>query len=152
MPVLDPTTFQILVATIGSLASALLALAYFRRVRLERPPIGTFNPRDLAFLACFIVTLPLLYLIVPPAVLTGFLVVTFLAALVIALRPLVPGRRLAVVVPFVLTSNIILTRAVDDIPHGLQLYWLSTSAIVLVAAVGVANLYVQVGLTLRSIA
>jgi len=70
------TQFQIAVAIVGSLTGALCALAYFRRVRLERPPIGAFNVRDLTVLACFIVALPPLYLAVPAGVLTGFLVVT----------------------------------------------------------------------------
>ena len=60
MPARDP--FQIVVATVGSLVGAGLRSLFFRRVRLERPPIGTFNGRDLSVLACFIVTLPVLYL------------------------------------------------------------------------------------------
>jgi len=30
------------------------ALAYFRRVRMERPPVGTFNTRDVVILLIFI--------------------------------------------------------------------------------------------------
>ena len=48
------TAFQIGVAVVGSLLTVLCALAYFRRVRLERPPIGTFNTRDLCVLGVFI--------------------------------------------------------------------------------------------------
>ena len=68
------------------------ALAYFRRVRLDRPPIGAFNSRDLSILAAFIVLLPVLYLALPAGVLTGFLVVTFGRPLVIALRPILSAR------------------------------------------------------------
>jgi plastocyanin len=144
--------FQIAVAIVGSLGAALCALAYFRRVQLERPPIGTFNTRDMWVLACFIVALPLLYLAVPAAVLTGFLVVTFLSALMIALRPLFAARRLWVAIPALLTANIVVTHSMDRMSGGLQLYWVLTSAIVLIAAVGIANLYVQGGLELRQIA
>jgi plastocyanin len=146
------TLFQIVVGLVGSLATSSLALAYFRRVRLPRPPIGTFNARDLTVLACFIVTLPVLYVTVPPGVLTGFLVVTFLSALTIALRPLFPVRILLVGVPLALTANLVVTRSMEDLAGGLQLYWVSTSLIVALAAVGVANLYVQGGLGLRHIA
>ena len=52
--------------------------------------------------ACFIVALPVLYLVVPPGVLTGFLVVTFMSALMIALRPLVSTRVLWVAIPVLL--------------------------------------------------
>ena len=40
----------------------------------------------------------------------------------------------------------------DDMRGGLQLYWVLTSAIVMLAAIGIANLYVQGGLELRQIA
>jgi plastocyanin len=146
------TLFQIAVGLVGSLAAALCALAYFRRVRLERPPIGVFNTRDLCVLGVFIVALPVLYVHVAPGVLTAFIVVTFLSALTIALRPLFPSRPLWVAIPLVLTADILVTRSMDDMRGGLQLYWLLTSAVVLVAAVGVANLYVQGGLELRQIA
>ena len=146
------TTFQIVVGIVGSLAAALCALAFFRRIRLERPPIGTFNVRDLSVLATFIVALPVLYLELPAGVLTAFLVVTFFSASLIALRPLVPARRLWCAIPLALTANIVVTAHMDELRGGLQLYWLLTSAIVLVAAVGVANLYVQGGLGLRQIA
>ncbi|MEA2218211.1 MAG: hypothetical protein QOJ35_837 [Solirubrobacteraceae bacterium] len=146
------TQFQILVAIVGALSGALCALAYLRRVRLERPPIGAFNARDLCVLAVFIVALPVLYLVVPAGVLTGFLVVTFTSALMIALRPLVSTRLLWVAIPAALIANLLVTRAMNDIGGGLQLYWLLTSAIVGIAAVGIANLYVQGGLTLRHIA
>lgn len=146
------TLFQIVVGLVGSLATSACALVYFRRVRLPRPPIGTFNGRDLTVLACFIVALPVLYVTVPPSVLTGFLVVTFLSALTIALRPLFPVRLLLVVVPIALTANLVVTRWMADVAGGLQLYWLSTSLIVAVAAIGVANLYAQGGLGLRHIA
>ena len=78
------TAFQIAVGVVGSLLGSMCALAYFRRVRLERPAVGTFNGRDLVVLACFIVALPVPYLLVGATVLTGFLVVTFLAVLEMA--------------------------------------------------------------------
>ena len=146
------TLFQIVVGLVGSLAVTLCALAYFRRVQLPRPPIGAFNGRDLAVLAVFIVTLPVLYVTVPPGVLTGFLVITFLSALTIGLRPLFPTRRLLVAVPVMLTANLAITHSMRDVAGGLQVYWVSTTIIVAIAAVGVANLYVQGGLVLRHIA
>jgi plastocyanin len=146
------TLFQIAVGLVGSLATALCALAYYRRVRLERPPIGVFNTRDLCVLGVFIVALPVLYVHVAPGVLTAFIVVTFLSALTIALRPLFASRALWVAIPLLLTADIVVTRSMDQMRGGLQLYWLLTSAIVLVAAVGVSNLYVQGGLELRQIA
>jgi plastocyanin len=146
------TRFQIIVAIAGSLTGALCALAYFRHVRLERPPIGAFNSRDLSVLACFIVTLPMLYLIVPAGVLTGLLVLTFLSALMIALRPLVSTRLLWIAIPVLLAANLLETRSISAIDGGLQIYWVLTSLVVMIAAVGVANLYVQGGLRLCHVA
>jgi plastocyanin len=148
----EATQFQIVVGVIGSLVCTLCALAYFRHVRLPRPPIGTFNGRDLTVLACFIVTLPLLYVALPAGVLTGFLVLTFFSALMIALRPLASARWLLIAVPALLTANLAVTKAMGDLAAGLQIYWILTSLIVVIAAVGVANLYVQGGLQLRQIA
>ncbi len=108
------TRFQIVVAIVGSLTGALCALAYFRNVRLERPPIGAFNTRDLSVLACFIVSLPLLYLVVPAGVLTGFLVITFMSALMIALRPIVSTRLLWIAIPVLLVANLLVTRSMSD--------------------------------------
>ncbi|MEA2195297.1 MAG: hypothetical protein QOG42_1731 [Solirubrobacteraceae bacterium] len=146
------TVFQIVVAVILSLSGSLIALAYFRNVRLERPPIGAFNARDLSVLAVFIVALPVLYLVLPPGVLTGFLVLTFMSALMIALRPLVSTRVLWIAIPVLLVANLLVTRSMNDISGGLQLYWLLTSLVVMIAAVAIANLYVQGGLQLRHIA
>jgi plastocyanin len=146
------TVFQIVVAIIGSLGGSLIALAYLRGVRLERPPIGAFNARDLTVLGAFIVALPVLYLVVPAGVLTGFLVLTFMSALMIALRPLVSTRALWVAIPVLLIANLLVTRSIDEIGNGLQLYWLLTSVVVMIAAVGIGNLYVQGGLGLRHVA
>lgn len=146
------TLFQIVVGLVGSLAVTVCALAYFRRVQLPRPPIGAFNARDLGVLACFIVTLPVLYVTIPPGVLTGFLVVTFLSALTIALRPMFRTRVLLVAVPVMLMANLVITRQMGDLGAGLQIYWISTTIIVAIAAIGVSNLYVQGGLGLRHIA
>ncbi|MEA2194133.1 MAG: hypothetical protein QOG42_567, partial [Solirubrobacteraceae bacterium] len=117
------TVFQIVVAIVLSLSGSLIALAYFRGVRLERPPIGAFNARDLCVLACFIVALPVLYLVLPAGVLTGFLVLTFMSALMIGLRPLVSTRLLWIAIPILLVANLLVTRSMSDIDGGLQIYW-----------------------------
>ncbi|MEA2716934.1 MAG: hypothetical protein QOI99_1251 [Actinomycetota bacterium] len=149
---LTQTLFQAVVVSVGALGTAAAALAYFRRVRLDRPAIGAFNSRDLVILAVFIVVLPILYLAVPGPVLTGFLVLTFSSAMAIGLRPILPTRYRRVIVPVLIGAEIVVTYTMLGAPHGLQLYWVLTSVIVLVAATGVSNLYVQGGLRLRQIA
>ena len=66
MTPLLPDLFELVVALIGCDRDQLLALYYLRRVRLERPAIGTFNRRDIGILFSFIVLLPILY-VVPAA-------------------------------------------------------------------------------------
>ena len=149
---LTQTVFQTVVVSVGALGTAAAALAYFRGVRLERPAIGAFNSRDLVILAGFIILLPILYLAVPGPVLTGFLVLTFGSAMAIGLRPIMPARYRRVLIPAIIGSEIVVTYTLLGAPRGLQLYWVFTSAIVLVAAMGISNLYVQGGLRMRQIA
>lgn len=149
---LNQTIFQAVVASVGALATAGAALAYFRRVSLDRPAIGAFNSRDLIVLAGFIVVLPVLYLAVPGTILTGFLILTFGSALGIGLRPILAARYRRVLIPLFIGGEILVTETVFGTPRGLEMYWVLTSLIVLVAAMGVSNLYVQGGLRLRQIA
>ena len=137
------TVFQAVVVCTGALGTAAAALVYFRRVRLERPAIGAFNSRDLVILAAFIVLLPVLYLAVPGPVLTCFLVLTFASAMGIGLRPILSTRYRRVLIPAIIGAEIVVTYTLLGAPRGLQLYWVLTSAIVLVAAMGISNLYVQ---------
>jgi len=152
MDMLGQTIFQTIVVLFGALLTSACALLYFRRVRLERPPLGVFNPRDVGVLLFFIFALPLLYLVLPSVVLTSLLVVTFVSALYLALRPFMSGRYLWPLIVFLLVANIVVTETLLGTRQGWQLYWVLTSAIVLVAAVGVSNLYVQGGMRLRHIA
>ena len=65
----------------AALGTALLALYYLRRYRLERPAIGVFNRRDIMTLFGFLTFLPFLYVILPRWGLTAFLVLTFVVVL-----------------------------------------------------------------------
>ena len=146
------TLFDNIVVLGGALLTSACALLYFRRVRLERPPLGVFNPRDIAILLFFILALPFLYLIVPTEVLTGLLVLTFVSALYFALRPFLLARYLWPLLAFLMIANILITENLLGTRQGWQVYWVLTSAIVLTASVGVANLYVQGGMSVRHIA
>ena len=149
---LSQTLFVASVVSFGSLGTAGAALAYYRRVRLERPAIGTFNTRDVVVLSVFIVLLPILYLALPQIVLTGFLVLTFSSALAIGLRPVLAARYRRLLIPALIGSEILVTYLLLGTGNGLKLYWVLTSTIVLVAAVSVSNLYVQGGLRIRQVA
>jgi len=57
-----------------------------------------------------------------------------------------------VLIPSVIGAEIVVTYTLLGTRRGVELYWVLTSVIVLVAAMGVSNLYVQGGLRLRQIA
>jgi hypothetical protein len=149
---LEQTVFQTIVVLFGALSTSAAALVYFRRVRLERPAVGVFNGRDVVILFGFIVTLPVLYLFLPPLVLTIFLVITFVSALSIGYRPLLPAAVLWPVIGLLIGTNILVARHLLGTTRGWQLYWALTSVAVLLAAVAVANLYIQGGMRLRHVA
>ncbi|MDQ2716721.1 MAG: hypothetical protein M3Z08_17585 [Chloroflexota bacterium] len=152
MDMIGQTVFQVIIGLIASISSAGCALLYFRRVRLERPPVGTFNNRDIIIIVVFIITLPLLYLVLPSVALTGFLILTFSSASYIALRPLMRLRYLWPLIILLIVVNIVVTETLLGTRQGWQVYWVLTSAIVLIAVVGISNLYVQGGMRLRHIA
>jgi hypothetical protein len=149
---LEQTIFQVVVVLVGALSTTAAALVYFRRVRLERPAIGCFNGRDVVILFAFIVTLPVLYLYLPPIVLTIFLVITFVSALSIGYRPVLPRMVLWPAIGLLIGTNIVVARNLLGTTRGWQLYWVLTSVAVLFAAVAVANLYIQGGMRLRHVA
>lgn len=146
-----PTVFELVVATTASMVTSLLALYYLRRVRMERPPIGTFNRRDVTTLFAFVVGLPLLYVLLPQWLLTTVLVVTFTGALSIGFRPVLGPSRLWAGLGLLIGLNIWLARTVLGTVTGWQVYWLETDVIVVAAAVAAANLYVQGGMRVKHV-
>jgi hypothetical protein len=146
------TLVQVLVVILGATATCLFATGYLRRIRLERPAVGTFNGRDVVVLFVFIVALPMLYLVLPHWALTSFLVVTFVASLSIGYRPVLPPGLLWPVIGLLIGANIWIARTSLGTVAGWQVYWAETSVIVLLGASAVANLYAQGGMQLRHVA
>jgi hypothetical protein len=144
--------FQTVVVLCGALASAGCALLYFQHVHLERPAVGVFNSRDVIIVFCFVLVLPFLYILLPSVVLTGVLCVTFMGALYIGLRPLLRPRYLWTLIPLLLAINIIVTETLLGTRPGWQLYWVITDTLVLLAVMGIANLYIQGGMRLLHVA
>ncbi len=150
--VVPQTVFGVIVTVCGTMLVCLAALAYVKRVRLERPPVGVFNGRDIAILYVFIIVLPALYIVLPPWALTSFLVLTLGSALAIGYRPVVPQKYLWPAIGGLLGFNIFTARTLLGSVVGWQVLWAETSLVVLLAAVAVANLYVQGGMHLKHIA
>jgi hypothetical protein len=144
--------FQLCVALIGASAASLGALLYFRRApRMERPAIGRFNGRDIGVLFSFLVVLPVFYLLVPRWALESLLVLTFMAALSIGLRPLLSPTLVWLGIGFLIAADLWSGQHLLSTVPGWQLFWAENSLIVLLAAISVANLYVQGGMQLRHV-
>ena len=88
IPLLQQSLIEFGVTMVAAVTVSTGALAYFRRVRMERPPVGTFNGRDVVILMVFICTLPFLYAIFPNWLITWLLVLTFASSLYIGYRQL----------------------------------------------------------------
>jgi hypothetical protein len=140
------------VATASTLVVSTGGVAYLRRVRLERPPIGTFNGRDVVVLFVPLSVIPLFYLSLPRWLLTAFLVLTFCAALSFGLRPLLPPGRMWLLIGLLLGLNLWLGTNLLGTVLGWQVFWAENDLVVLLAAVFVANLYVQGGMRLSHVA
>lgn len=146
------TLLQFSIAGPAAVLTGAASLFYLRRVRLERPAIGTFNSSDIRVLFTFIVFLPLLYQLLPHWGLTLFLSVTFASALSIGYRPLLRPAALWFTIGTLIGASIWLNRTMLGTTLGWQLCWVEGDLVVLLAAVAVANLYVQGGMRLRHVA
>ncbi|WP_433172662.1 hypothetical protein [Actinoallomurus sp. CA-150999] len=133
-----------------ALAVPLGAVLYFRKVRVPRPPVGTFNGRDIAVMMGFVLALPFLYLALPGAALPVVLCLVFAGGLTVGYQPVV-ARNL-------LRWSAILALLATDFTSRLLLggnspvYWLANSCVVGLIVVSATNLNVQGGMRLRNIA
>jgi hypothetical protein len=143
---LPQTMLQLATAAAATLLTTGGAVWYLRRVRLERPAIGTFNLRDIATVTTFVICLPLIYLILPEWSFPYLLLLTFGSALSIGLRPLMPRVPMWSGIVVLLAANIWVARTMLGTQRGWQLYWILCDIIVLLSAIAVANLFVQGGM------
>lgn len=146
------TLMEFAVAGPAAVLTCGASLFYLRRVRLERPAIGTFNARDIRILFFFIVFLPLLYVLLPHWGLTFFLAVTFASSLSIGYRPLLPPAALWLSIGTLIGASIWLSRTMLGTQWGWELSWAEGDLLVLLGAVSVSNLYAQGGMRLKHVA
>jgi hypothetical protein len=128
------------------------ALAYFRHVRMERPPVGTFNTRDVVILLIVIGVLPFVYGWLPVTVVTCILVVTFAAALYIGYAHLLGRVGIWLGIGLLFGLNIWSSNHIMGTVAGWDWWYIQQTVLVLLAAIAVCNLYVQGGMKLRHVA
>jgi hypothetical protein len=149
---LQQTFTEFGVIMVGLIAVSAGALFYFRHVRMERPPVGTFNGRDIGVLLVFISTLPFLYAVLPDWLITCLLVLTFTSSLFIGYKPVVGATRAWLGIGLLIGLNIWTSHHLMGSTAGWQLWWGELSILVGLGAIAVANLYVQGGMKLQYVA
>jgi hypothetical protein len=136
----------------GAIVICAGALAYFRRVRMERPAVGTFNARDVVILLIAIGILPFVYGWLPVPLVTCLLAVTFASALYIGYRPLLGSVGIWLGIGLLFGFNIWSSQHVMGTIPGWQLWYTEQSIMVGLGAIAVCNLYLQGGMKLRHVA
>jgi hypothetical protein len=141
---------SLLVVLAFMLASIAGGFLYFRRVRINRPPIGVVNLRDALILVGLLIVMPYLYLALPLVVVTALLAVIVLTALFMTLEPLVPHRpTLWVLCLGAVAADITLalSRGVTS-----DSFLLFNNVVLCVVVIGAANLWAQSGMKAREVA
>jgi hypothetical protein len=144
--------FQLVVALISAALASIGALVYFRKVRMERPAIGRFNGRDVLILYVFLMLLPAFYLLVPRWALETLLVLTFMSALSIGLGQVLKPLPTWLIIGALIGADLWFGQNLLATVPGWQVFWAENSLVVLLAAISVANLYVQGGMQLKHVA
>ena len=144
------TEFGVLAVGVTLVTSG--ALLYFRRVRMERPPIGTFNGRDIVILLVFISVLPFLYGYLPYWLITCILILTFSSALYIGYNAILGKARTWLGIGLLIGLNYWTSHHLMGSTAGWQLWWTELTILVGLGAIAVSNLYVQGGMKLKYVA
>jgi hypothetical protein len=154
MPVslLQQSMTEFIVALVGVVVVSGGALLYFRRVRQERPPVGTFNGRDIAILLALIIGLPFLYAALPGWAITCVLALTFAAALSIGYRLVWGAIPVWLGIGVLVGANLWTSHTMMGTTAGWELWWVELDILVVLGAIAVANLYVQGGMKLKHVA
>jgi hypothetical protein len=140
---------DLVIVVAGGALAACLSWLYFRHCMITRPPIGVFNLRDVAMLTTAIAVIPYVYLELPLVVVAGVLTVTVTSILYFTLEPVL-HRRLAVL-------GVAAVAVGGDIALAITLGTTSSAflalndAVMVVAVVGVANLWAQSGMGAREV-
>lgn len=151
IPLWQQTLVNMGVGAVGAAIACGLAMLYFRKVRVERPPIGTFNFRDITTLLVFILLLPFLYAALPALAITCFLCVTFAGSLSFGYRPLVRPWLLWLLIGLLVGANIYESHRMLGTVPGWQVWWIELDILVIAAVVAVSNLYIQGGMRLQHV-
>jgi hypothetical protein len=124
-----------------------VAWAYLARVEMPRPPIGSYERSDIVVMSVLVVVAPLAYLALPRSAVAAVFGLVVFGALQFTLAPLIGGRGSAAVAALLCGAT-----AAAWLSHRSGLTVTLNDAALAAAVVGVANLWVQSGMSASQIA
>lgn len=123
------------------------AALYFIKVRMPRPAVGRFTGSDVVIMTVLLIALPFGYIHLPTPALIAVFGVLILVVIQTALAPLLGGR--AGLLAAIVACGAVL--AAGQTHHVLLLMW-GNDLLIMVAVVGVVNLWVQTGMSAAQVA
>ena len=139
-----------LLVTVGLAgATMLLGWCYFRRCAIPRPPIGVITLGDVSLILVGIVAGPFIYLALPPGLAAGLLGLVLLGMLQLTLEPLAGSRRSWLAAALLTAVDLVawLRFGPSSAPTVA-----ANNVVLVIATVGIANLWAQSGLRARDAA
>lgn len=146
-----PSLGTLLIVAAHVVALAALALLYLRRVRMDRPPIGVFNRRDIFVITMVVIAIPPVYLRLPDFLIAAVFCLVALILLQVITSPLLGSRWSWLFAAVAVAVNIALALRGGGEDRDPWFFAVNNVMIVLLA-LGVANLWVQAGLRARYVA
>jgi hypothetical protein len=140
-----------LLVVVGFIVSALvLGWGYFRRYQITRPPLGVLNLWDVGLMVGAIIVMPYLYLALPLWLAAGLLALAFLSVFYVMAEPVLRAR-------WAIWSAVLLLLAADVgaaqvSGAGSAVFSAVNDGVLLVAVVGLSNLWAQSGMKARHVA
>ena len=147
---MDPTLSSILVVLAHIVVLLVAGVQYLRRARIDRPPVGVFNRRDVLVVAGALIVIPPLYLRLPTVVLGVVFALLSTALLHFSLSPLLGARRASATAIGLVVLDVVLAEISRD---GAEWLFLLVNNVALgIVVVGVCNVWVQSGIRARHVA
>ena len=142
---------EALIVVLGcATAAVLLSWVFFRRYAINRPPIGVFNARDVAVMIGGILLVPFLYLALPRWLVGGLLALGMLSAVYLLWEAMLRAGWAVWLATLLLAAADLGTRLVFGAAS--PWFFAANDLVLVLAIVGLTNLWAQSGMRARDIA
>jgi hypothetical protein len=146
----EPALSTIAVVSAFVMLAVAGAVAYARRVRMDRPPIGVVNLRDIVVISIVVVVLPPLYLRIPSFLIVAVLGLVATGVGYATLTPALGRLGGALAVGLVLADIALRQLGAGEAPH--PAFLVVNNALMTLLAIGISTLYAQSGIKARDVA